>query len=199
MTREEAKNLLGENATEEQISNLLNTFHSEQRNLSEKNKELEAKLNSLASENGTLKEFKTKVEEKERENLTKEQQLDLALQEVAKTKKTMAIDSNSVKAKSLLVGAGIEEDKADELVRTIVKEDLNETLKSAELFVSQFNSIKEKTTESVKNELAKADVKPTPSNIKPDSNGMTWDKFVNLSNAEQVKFQKDHPEEFLKL
>ena len=48
MTREEAKRILGENATEEQISNLLNSFHNSLKAKEDENKNLKSKLDSQA-------------------------------------------------------------------------------------------------------------------------------------------------------
>ena len=106
--------------------------------------------------------------------------------------------TNSVKAKSVLVGAGISEENANNLVSKFVKEDEQATLDLANAFVSEFNSIKELTEKKVKDDLASIDVTPKGGNVnsKAEDSTMTWDKFQNLSPEEQNKFQSEHPDEF---
>ena len=45
--------------------------------------------------------------------------------------------------------------------------------------------------------MANLDIKPTPSNVNPDSNTVaTWDDFTKLSPKDQEQFISDHPTEF---
>lgn len=196
MNREEVKKLLGENATEEQVSAVLNKFHDEQRTLKDKVTELEGNVTKLTNTNVELEGYKTKYTEIEKANMTKEQLLEAREKELAeKTKKTDLLN-NSIKAKSILVGAGIGEKEADELVASIVKQDENVTLASAQLLATQFKSIEENTIKRTKEELMNANIKPTPSNIPPNSNTMSKDAFLKMSQAEQNKFIQENPEAF---
>ena len=54
MTREEARKILGEGATEEQINDLLTNYHVEE---SSKIKELEAKINTLQTDNSKYSDY----------------------------------------------------------------------------------------------------------------------------------------------
>ena len=93
-----------------------------------------------------VKDLFDKVEEIERANLSKEEQLQLKEQELNKKMAQADILQNSIKAKSILVGAGVGEEEADKLVASIVKEDEQATINSATLFANQFNNIKEVIT-----------------------------------------------------
>ena len=199
MNREEVRKLLGENATEEQISAVLNKFHTEQKNLNEQVTNLQGQVNNLTTEKTELLGYKTKVEEIERANLSKEEQLQLKEQELNKKMAQADILQNSIKAKSILVGAGVGEEEADKLVASIVKEDEQATIDSATLFANQFNNIKEVTAKQTREELANLDLKPNPSNIPPNSKAMTWENFSKLSAKEQAEFAEKNPEEFAKL
>jgi len=199
MNREEVRKLLGENATEEQISAVLNKFHTEQKNLNEQVTTLQGQVNNLTTEKTELLGYKTKVEEIERANLSKEEQLQLKEQELNKKMAQADILQNSIKAKSILVGAGVGEEEADKLVASIVKEDEQATIDSATLFANQFNNIKEVTAKQTREELANLDLKPNPSNIPPNSKAMTWESFSKLSAKEQAEFAEKNPEEFAKL
>jgi len=199
MNREEVRKLLGENATEEQISAVLNKFHTEQKNLNEQVTTLQGQVNNLTTEKTELLGYKTKVEEIERANLSKEEQLQWKEQELNKKMAQADILQNSIKAKSILVGAGVGEEEADKLVASIVKEDEQATIDSATLFANQFNNIKEVTAKQTREELANLDLKPNPSNIPPNSKAMTWESFSKLSAKEQAEFAEKNPEEFAKL
>lgn len=199
MNREEVKKLLGEGATDAQVTAVLDKFHAEQNDLKTKVANLEGQVTNLSSENTELLGYKTKVMEIEKNNMTKEQLLEVKEKELAQKIKNADLLTNSIKAKSILVGAGLGEEEAEKLVASIVKEDEKATIASAELFASQFNTIKENTAKQTREELANVNLKPNPSNIPPNSNEMTWDKFTKLSQAEQDKFATENPEAFSKL
>ena len=199
MNREDVKKLLGENATDEQVSAVLDKFHSEQKELKEKVTNLESDVTKLTNTNSELEKYKTKHLESEKANMTKEQLLEAREKELAeKTKKTELLH-NSIKAKSILVGAGVDEARADELVASIVKEDENATIASANLLAQQFKSIEENTAKKTKEALLTADVKPNPSNKTTDSKPMTREEFMKLSQGEKNKFIQEHPDEFYNL
>lgn len=198
MTREEAKKLLGESATEEQITALLEKFHQEQDDLKKQVTTLEADNKKLSNSNTELQEYKTKYTELEKNNMTKEQLLEAREKElVEKTKKTDLLN-NSIKAKSILIGAGITEDRAEELVNSIVKEDEAATLASANLLAQSFKVTEENAIKKTKEELLTSNIKPNPSNIMHDST-MTKENFFKLSQKEQNKFIQENPEAFYNL
>jgi hypothetical protein len=199
MTREEAKKIIGEGATDEQINALLNTFHAEQKDLANQITDLKGQVSSLTTEKTELLGYKTKLAEIEKSKLSEQEKLALAEKELAEAKKATIMERNAIKAKSILVGAGIGDAEADELVASIVKEDTDATVNSANLFVTQFNSIKENTAKQTKEELLKLNLKPNPTNIPPNSDVMTWEKFSQMNPKEQSKFAEEHPEEFAKL
>lgn len=200
MNREEVKKLLGESATDEQVSAVLNKFHEEQKELKDKVTNLETNVTQLTSTNSELEKYKTKHLEAEKANMTKEQLLEAREKElIEKTKKTDLLH-NSIKAKSILVGAGVDEAKADELVATIVREDENATIASANLLAQQFKTLEENVAKKTKEALLTADVKPNPSNTtNSNSKPMTREAFRAMSQADQNKFIQENPEEFYNL
>lgn len=200
MTREEAKKIIGENATDEQVTTLLNAFHNEHSALEKQVTSLEGQVTNLTSENTDLQNYKAQIEELEKAKLSEQEKLNLEKEEIAKMRKETATLLNSTKAKSILVGAGISDEEADKLVATIVKDDEATTLASANLLASQFNSLREATSKKTRDELANLNIKPTPSNLAPDATKVsTWEDFSKLSAKEQEQFIKDHPEDFEKL
>lgn len=199
MNREDVKKILGEGATEEQISAVLDKFHTEQNDFKIKIANLESTVNSDKDAIEKLKGYKTQLEEIKRASLTEKEQLELEKKAVAEEKEQYKILNNSAKAKQILAGTGLEVEKIDELVASIVKEDEAATLASATLLATQLNTLKENTEKKTREELANINIKPNPTNIPPNSDKMTWDSFMKLSPAEQEKFRNEHPAEFEKL
>ncbi len=199
MNREEVRKLLGEGATEEQISAVLNKFHTEQKGLTEQISNLQGQVTNLTTEKKELLGYKDQIAEIQKANMTKEQLIEAKEKELDTKIKSANLLTNSIKAKSILVGAGIGEEDADKLVASIVKEDEQATITGATLFANQFNNIKESTAKQTREELANLDLKPNPSNIPPSTNAMTWEEFSKLSESEQNKFAEENPEEFAKL
>ena len=107
--------------------------------------------------------------------------------------------ANSIKAKSILIGAGISSERADVLVNKFVREDEQATLDLANDFVTELNSIKETTAKQVKDELSNIDVTPKGGNVNPKAETMTLDKFYSMSAEEQNLFIEEHPDEFANL
>lgn len=201
MNRDEARKLLGESATEEQVTNLLNTIHTE----------ISAKDNEIKSLNEKITNGKSELErlrasdlelQKIKESQMTEQEKAKALQEQlnAKMSEYQRL-TNSAKAKAILVGAGISSERADSLVSKFVRDDEAATLDLANDFVSEFNAVKELTEKKVKDEMANIDPTPAGSNVNPKANDnvMTFEKFSNLSAEEQDKFATEHPDEFANL
>jgi len=198
MTREDARKILGEGATEEQVTTLLNTIHNE---VAEKDNQIKFLNETITKNQGEINRLKLsddelqKIKQSQMTEQEKFEQQQKALEEQMKNYKKLA---NSVKAKSVLIGAGISEENANNLVSKFVKEDEQATLDLANAFVTEFNSIKESTEKKIKDDFANIDVTPSGSNVnaKAKENIMTWEKFQTLSSEEQNKFQSEHPEEF---
>lgn len=187
MTREEAKKVLGEEASEAQITALLNQFHGEK-----------TELEKLKEENKNLRKYEEEVKKIEQEKLTAEEKLTKDKEEVQRNLKEAQKLKNSIKAKSVLIGAGLKEERADELVNRFAREDEEETLGLANDFVKELKEQKEQAIKQAKEELLSLDLKPGASNNPNSSNDskMTWEKFNSLSIEEQNKFAEESPSEF---
>lgn len=196
MTRDDVKKTLGEGATEQQISAMLNLFHTEQKNLTDQVANLQGNVTKLTTEKTELMDYKSKYEAIEQANMTEQDQI-AKLKKDAEAEMTKAKKySNSLKAKSMLIGIGIEDSKATDIVNDIVDADESVTLAKAQRLVDQFTAVRDATAKKTAEDLANLDVKPNPSNIPPNSDKMTWEKYTTMSAAEQTKFAEEHPEEF---
>lgn len=201
MTREQAKKILGENATDEQITNLLNSLHTE---LEGKDKTITDLTEQLSNSQNKVTELTSVADELKQ---LKESQM-TAQEKVEEQKKELAIKLseasklvNATKAKSILIGAGVSNERAEKLVNKFVKEDEQATIDLANDFVSELNTVRETTTKEVKENLSKLDLRPEGSNVnKPEGDNadkaMDWEKFQGLSGDEQSKWADEHPDEF---
>lgn len=189
MNRDEAKKILGENATEEQITNFLNNYHL---NENAKVKELQDQLNALKTENSKYSDYdtiKTKLNEIEQANMTEQQKLDQMKKETENNLRESRIIVNTAKAKEILAGENIDE----KLIQSLVDDNLENTIAKATMFKQTLTNLKDSVAKQTKESLVNADLKPTIPNVNPNENVMTLDKFSNMSAEEQNKWLQDNP------
>lgn len=196
MNREEARKILGEGATEEQITNLLNNWHIEE---SAKVKELETQVNNLSQENSKYSDYdaiKSKLEEINKANMTEQEKLEQMKKETEANLKNSRIIVNTAKAKEILAGLDLD----DDLIKLVVSDDETRTIDSANKLKAKFDSQKDIIAKQTKETLMSADLKPSISNVNPNGDSvMTLEKFSNLPVEEQNKWIEEHPQEFQNL
>lgn len=195
MNRDEAKKILGENATEEQITNLLNNYHVQE---SAKVKELESKVNNLTQENSKYsdyEEIKKQLDDINKANMSEQEKLEQQKKEIETNLKNSRIIVNTAKAKEILAGLDLD----DDIVSLVVSDDEAKTISSANKLKAKFDSQKEMVTKATTESLTKIDLTPTMSNVNQNDGAMTLEKFGDLSAEEQAKFISEHPQEFQNL
>ena len=189
MTRDEAKKILGESATEEQITNFLNNYHL---NENAKVKELQDQLDALKSENSKYSDYdtiKTKLNQIEQANMTEQQKLDQMKKETENNLRESRIIVNTAKAKEILAGENIDE----KLIASLVDDNLENTIAKATMFKQTLTNLKDSVAKQTKESLVNADLKPTIPNVNPNEDVMTLDKFGNMSAEEQNKWLQENP------
>lgn len=192
MTREEAKKILGENATEEQVTNLLNNYHVEE---SAKVKELEDKVNKLTAQNSKYSDYdsiKQQLDDINKANMTEQQKMEAAKEETKKNLLESRKIYNTAKAKEILSGLGL----SDETISLVVSDDEAKTIANANKLKSEFDTTKETVAKQTKESLMNTDLKPSISNVpqkEKDDGVMTFDKFENMSAEEQNEWLAKNP------
>lgn len=190
MSREDAKKILGENATDEQVSSLLNVFHASEKTLKEE----------IAQKNEELKKYsdydsiKSQLDEINKSKMSEQEKLEQDKQEIAKNLKESKLIVNTAKAKEILAGCNVN----DTLLKSLVNEDEATTISNATELLNSFNALKDEVAKKTKEDLTNLNLKPNMNNSTNDD-VMTFDKFRTLSTEEQNKFAEEHPEEFEKL
>lgn len=188
MTRDNVKEILGEGATDEQISSILNAFHSD---LDAKEKEISS-LNSKLKSQSDYDTIKSELEQIHKDNMSEQEKLEEQKKEIEKNLRESKIIVNTAKAKEILAGLPL----TDEIINSLVRDDEEATITNATNLKTQLESLKSETDKKVREELANADLKPNISNVPQDGGAMTWEKFESLSLEEQNKFAEENPDEF---
>lgn len=191
MTRENVKEMLGEGATDEQISAVLNAFHS---SIDAKEKEISS-LNSKLQKQNDYDAIKNELEEIHKANMSEQEKLEEQKKEIAKNLHESKIIVNTAKAKEILAGLPL----SDDVINSLVRDDEETTITNANNLKTQIESLKSETDKKVREELANIDLKPSISNVPQDGGSMTWEKFEGLSVEEQNKFAEENPDEFANL
>lgn len=192
MTRDEIKRILGEGATEEQITNTLNALHNQTNALKKELEDVKANQNKYSDYDA----IKKQLDDINKANLSREEQLALKEKEAEERLRNAKITENTAKVKETLAGLDI----GDDVIGKIVSEDLDSSVKLAQALVDKFNLVIDNTKKKTEEELANLNVKPGLSNTDPNNDGqMTWEKFSKMSQEEQNKFAEEKPEEFANL
>ena len=190
MDRETARKILGEGATEEQITNLLNNYHIQD---SAKVKELENQLNGLQEENKKHSDYdkiKKQLDDINKANMSEQEKLEAQKKEIETNLKNSRIIVNTAKAKDLLAGLNVN----DTIIAKLVSEDENETINSVNELKTMLETQKELVSKQTKESLTNLDLKPTISNVNQNENTInSFEKFSSLSAAEQEKWLAENP------
>ena len=193
MNREKAREILGEGATEEQITNLLNSWHIQE---SAKVKELESQVNNLTEQNNKYSDYdsiKQQLDEINKANMTEQEKLEQMKREAEANLKNSRIIVNTAKAKEILTGLDLD----DDLISLVVSDNADKTIANANKLKAKFDSQKDIVAKQTKETLINVDLKPTVSNVNQNDDGiMTFAKFGALSATEQEQWINEHPNEF---
>lgn len=192
MNRDDVRKILGEGATEEQITNTLNALHNQTNALKKELEDVKANQNKYSDYDA----IKKQLDDINKANLSREEQLALKEKEAEERLRNAKITENTAKVKETLAGLDI----GDDVIGKIVSEDLDSSVKLAQALVDKFNLVIDNTKKKTEEELANLNVKPGLSNTDPNNDGqMTWEKFSKMSQEEQNKFAEEKPEEFANL
>ena len=182
MNREMARKILGESATEEQITNLLNQWHLEE---SSKVKELESQVNNLSSQAKKYSDYdtiKSHLDEINKSKMTEQEKMEQERKEIAQNLANSRKIYNKAKAMEILAGENVDET----IIDSLVTDNLDTTMATINALKTNLASIKDSVANKTKESLSKVDLTPTMSNV-PQNNTMTMDTFMNLSADEQEK------------
>lgn len=201
MTREEVKKILGEDATDVQISNFLNYHHSYEKT---KNDEINSYKTTI-NEHSDYDTIKKELDDLKKANMTneellvaKQKELDDALAKTKEEQLKFLKKQNSLEAKSILMEAGItDEEQLKNILGSISSDNKELTINNANNLANSIKAIKESTEKTIKAQLMNNEPNPSESSGKKSNSDttMTKDKFMKLTYAEQKEWKDTNGEE----
>lgn len=182
--------------SEEQITDLLNMFHSdrqndltEMENLKKTNNEISQKFNNV---NGELQKIKNA-------NLTEQEKIEKMLKEAQETveranakEKSANKVYNKAKAKEILAEYNLD----DGLIDTLVTDDETLTLKNVNDWKKAIDNMNQNIIKKTKEEISNIDVRPNPTNVVQQPDGMTQEKFDKMTLTERKLLKDNDPETY---
>lgn len=195
---EELSNVLGNeeldsNAKTEAIKKLIEDnyvstekYSHEVENVKKENKQLKI----------DIKAKNTEIEGYKNSQLTDDQKKQKELEDIANTKRDLAIERSQIQAEKILSKVITDDKELECLVKDISKEDIEATKLLAQNIVNTITKQKEATEAKIREELINDTPKPTGGEA---DEVMTKDKFSKLSYNEQVKFKIENPEGYKQL
>lgn len=195
--------LLEKGYTEEQVTELLDLWHSSNANLTSENEKLKSDLSNanetisgLNQKVSGLSKVQEELNSIKQSQLSDEEKRKLALEDAEKAKREANVILNTAKAKEILSEVGGVDDA---MLQAIVSDNSDTTISNATNLLMLLKAREENVVKATTEKLSSLDVKPNPSNNLNQGTEMTWEKFDSLSSEEQNKFAEEHPDEFKNL
>ena len=188
MTRDDARKILGEEATEEQVTNLLASFHGIEKAKNDEINSLKAQL----SEKSDYDNLKKKLDDINRANMTEQEKIEQMRKEAEAERREARLENSRAKAKSILADVNI----SDEQIEDLVSDNVDDTIAKATRWKETITNLKDIVAKETKESLVNLNLQPDLSNAPQGSDVMTFEKFNTLSAEEQDKWANEHPEEF---
>lgn len=157
-------------------------------------------VTNVKKENKQLKEdiktMNTEIEGYKNSQLTDDQKKQKELDDIANTKRDLAIERSQIQAEKILSKVITDDKELESLVKDISKEDVEATKLLAQNIVNTITKQKEATEAKIREELINDTPKPTGGEV---DKIMTKEKFLKLDYNEQVKFKIENPEGYKQL
>lgn len=143
-----------------------------------------------------IKEKDTEIEGYKNSQLTDDQRKQKELDDIANTKRDLAIERSQIQAEKILSKVVTDDKELESLVKGISSEDIEATKVLAQNLVDTITKQKEATEAKIREELINDTPKPIGGE---DDKPMTKETFSKLSYNEQVKYKIENPEGYKEL
>lgn len=144
----------------------------------------------------SIKEKDTEIEGYKNSQLTDDQKKQKELDDIANTKRDLAIERSQIQAEKILSKVVTDDKELESLVKGISSEDIEATKVLAQNFVDTITKQKEATEAKIREELINDT--PRPKGGEGDK-PMTKETFLKLGYNEQVKYKIENPEGYKQL
>ena len=174
--------------SEEQTTDVLNEFHSLNKQINDLKKELE----NSKGQSQKVQELQKQLDEINKAKMTEQEKIDANLKESEEIKRKAQIALNTANAKTILAGYDVD----DEILESIVIGDEQSAINKANLLKARFDTLKDNTSKQVREELSNLNAKPNPSNVPNQDDRMTIEKFSKMTMTEQKQWKDAHLDEY---
>lgn len=161
------------------------------------------KYNKLSERVENLETEKAEIQKKydalEKQNMTDEELKAKELEDIAETKRELALEKNKLKAKDLFKSANVEEKQIESLLDKVVSEDETKTLELANSFIEILNVKVDETKKKIETDLLTGTRKP---DFKPNGNEpkeITLEDFKKMSYGEKKNLYSEDNEKYSEL
>lgn len=144
----------------------------------------------------SIKEKDTEIEGYKNSQLTDDQKKQKELDDIANTKRDLAIERSQIQAEKILSKVVTDDKELESLVKGISSEDIEATKVLATNLVDTITKQKEATEAKIREELINDTPKPTGGE---GDKTMTKETFLKLDYNEQVKYKIENPEGYKEL
>ena len=139
MNREKARQILGEGATEEQVTNFLNEWHNEKKEETSKYETELSKLQEQVNKYSDYDAIKKQLDDINKANMSEQEKLEQMKKEVETNLKNSRIIVNTAKAKEILAGLDLD----DDTINLVVSDDEATTITRANNLKTKFDTMRE--------------------------------------------------------
>lgn len=188
------EDLISKGYSEEQVTELLNLFHSENQETTKENERLKGELAGANEKIAGYSNMEKEYNQYKQSQMTEQEKFEAMKKE---TEQNLALSKriyNEAQAKTILAEIGGVDDG---VLSSIISDDKDKTIANAQALVAMVKAREEETAKKTKEQIQNINIVPPPSNV-PNGNGLitTFDEFDKLPYEEQDKFQREHPKEF---
>ena len=191
------EDLLAKGFTEEQVTEILNTFHNENQQVNKENERLKGEIASANERLAKYSNMENEYNDYKKSLMTEQEKFEAMKKEAEDNLAMSKRIRNEAQAKTILAEIGGIDDA---VLNSIVSEDSEKTIANANALVSLVKAREEETIKKTKEDIQNLNILPTPSNV-PSGEKMikSFEDFDKLSYEEQVKFAEEHPDELQNL
>lgn len=193
MKRDEVRAIIP-GITDEQLKSLMDINGADVNAEKDAAKSYKAKLDEA---NEKLKAAMEANEAKDAESKTIEQRMKDIEEQFAQKERALALDRNELEAKKVLSAAGISDDEIASVIGSIVSEDADKTVSSANALAALVTGQKTLAAENERKKMMSGTTKPQGSSGAPKT--VTREQFAAMDYAQMEKLFEENPELFKQL
>lgn len=193
------ESLLEKGIAPELVDEILAMHGANVASLKAKVNEQDEQIKSYSNLQNQKSQLEKRVKELEGSNLTQEQKLAQREQEIEAKGKEYDKLINTVKAKNVLLEAGIPTEKLDAILGNIVSDNEETTLAGVNSIVELYKDTVDSTSKKVKDEFLKNNPKPPASNGTGEEGEISKEDFQKMNYNQQMDLYNTNPELYNKL